>query len=54
MTNCGDINIDFADLKTIVKNSDETFFNNSTGLKKEISAIVNKMKGKLKIVMIWN
>ncbi|MCK5466275.1 hypothetical protein KAI56_02125 [Candidatus Parcubacteria bacterium] len=43
---CGVINVDFADLKTIVKNSGETFFNNSTGSKKEISAIVNNLFSK--------
>ena len=42
----GVINVDFADLKTIVKNSGETFFNNSTGSKKEISAIVNNLFSK--------
>ena len=39
----GVINVDFADLKAIVKNSGETFFNNSTSSKKEISAIVNNL-----------
>ena len=42
----GVINVDFADLKTIVKNSGEAFFNNSTGSKKEISAIVNNLFSK--------
>jgi len=47
---CGVINIDFADLKTIVKNSGETFFNNSAGSKKEISAIVNNLFSKTNLV----
>ena len=47
---CGVINIDFADLKTIVKNSGETFFNDSTGSKKEISTIINNLFSKTNLV----
>jgi cell division protein FtsZ len=46
----GVINVDFADLKTIVKNSGEAFFNNSSGSKKEISAIVNNLFSKTNLV----
>lgn len=42
----GIINIDFADLKTIVQNSGETFFNNSTGSKKEIVTVINNLFSK--------
>lgn len=42
----GLINIDFADLKAIVQNSGETFFNNSTGSKKQIVSIMNDLFSK--------
>ncbi len=40
---CGVINIDFADLKTIIKNSGEAFFNNSIGLKKDTTVIIDNL-----------
>ena len=39
----GVINIDFSDLKTIVKNSGEVFFNSVIGSKNEITAITNNL-----------
>lgn len=39
----GVINIDFSDLKTIVKNSGEVFFNSAVGSKNEITAITNNL-----------
>ena len=39
----GVINIDFSDLKTIVKNSGEVFFNSAAGSKNEITAITNNL-----------
>ena len=43
VSKCGVINIDFADLKTIIKNSGEAFFNNSVGLKKDTTTIINNL-----------
>jgi len=46
----GLINIDFADLKAIVQNSGETFFNNSAGSKKEIVKIINNLFSKTNLI----